>query len=105
MITDEMFMRQKRFLESQMHKYPSDKRLLHLVFCTHLAHEVHEVMDCVPWKFHRAQQLSTRQELVEEIVDCQKLLINVMLLHGITQEEFIAGFDRKSTIVEERSDA
>ena len=103
MITPEMWDKQARFLESQMPKYPKDPRLLHLIFTTHLAHEVHELMDTVPWKLHRVQRPMRRTDLVEEAVDCAKLLINVLLLHGVTQEEFQRMFHDKSQRVADRA--
>ena len=103
MISDEMFEYQEKFLATQMGKYPDDPKLLHLVFCTHLDHEVHELMDCVAWKFHRNQEDQSREHLVEEAVDCAKLLMNVLHLHGITEKEFVEAFWKKSKIVEQRS--
>lgn len=111
LVTADMFRLQKDFHSSQVHKYPQDEKLQHLVFCTHLAHEVHELMDCYPWKFQRKQQAKSREELLEEAVDVQKLLINVLILHDITPEEFRAAFYAKSAKVaatiqkEEQEDA
>ncbi len=102
MITRKMFEYQNKFLKSQMGKYPKDMKTLHLVFCTHLAHEVHELMDCIPWKFHRNQEGKTREDLVEEAVDCAKLLMNVLILHKVSVEEFYTHFELKSKLVEER---
>lgn len=103
MLSNAMFERQRKFLAEQMPKYPKDMRTLHMTFCTHLAHEVHELMDCVPWKFHRTQEPLSREDLLEEMVDCQKLLLNVMLLHGVNKREFRRAFARKSDIVEKRA--
>jgi hypothetical protein len=101
-VTEEMFERQKKFLELQMPKYPQDPKILHLVFCTHLDHEVHEVMDCFPWKFHRDQAPAPREKLLEEMVDVLKLYMNLLIIHGVSSEELREAFERKSKIVEER---
>lgn len=103
LVDDAMWSRQKAFLESQMEKYPKDARQLHLAFCTHLAHEVHELMDTVPWKFTRRMMQASRKRLLEESVDVLKLWMNVLFLHDVGMGEFKEAFHSKSALVEQRA--
>ena len=99
MLHPKMYNLQKAFLKTQMKKYPRSKKLQHLVFCTHLAHEVHEVMDCKAWKFQRAQEEKPRSELIEELVDVFKLWMNLLITNKVTETEFETAFLIKSARV------
>jgi hypothetical protein len=98
-----MYTRQIAFHAQEEVKYPADAALKHLVYCTHLGQEVSELLDCIPWKFNRKLAPLPRKRLLEEAVDVQKLLINVLELHGVTAEEFRNAFHEKSAVVEQRA--
>lgn len=64
--------------------------------------ELTEVLNTVPWKRHRQVTAEPRQRLLEELVDVQKFLWGLMVIHGVTLEELEREFHTKSTVVEER---
>lgn len=65
--------------------------------------ECKEVLDTFKWKKHRSQEVKFEKDrLIEELIDCQKFLWNLFFIWGITLDEFIDGFEKKSRIVDQR---
>lgn len=84
-----------------------DKDALHHSLCSHLISEAQELMDCVPWMLHKpvGRGQSTRLGKITEMVDVFKWLMNLMILHGVSAEEFYEVYNMKSTVVCSRCDA
>lgn len=84
-------------------KYPEDVFETHLIYCTQLAHEVHELMDCCPWKPHRKGSMRyDREHLKEEMVDVLKFLMGLALLHEFTIDELLLAHAKKHATVVDR---
>jgi hypothetical protein len=81
-----------------------DKTALHHSLCSHLISEAQELMDCVPWMLHKpiGRGDSTRKATVTEMIDVFKWLLNLMILHEVSFNEFNLEFCEKSTVVESR---
>lgn len=72
-------------------------------FCLQLVAEAVELLDEVNWKHHRkADKAVDRGSLLAEAVDVQKFLINVLVAHGVTEDEFHAAWVAKTQLVQER---
>lgn len=102
MFNKEMFEEQANLQAILKHKYPDNLGLRHLIGCTELAKEVTEVLDCFPWKMVSDMQSASREQLCEELVDVFKFFMNLLIIHGITEEEFKLAYDAKSRKVRER---
>jgi isopropylmalate/homocitrate/citramalate synthase len=69
----------------------------------YLHKELSEVLDTLSWKLHRKQEYRMdRAHYVEELVDCQKYLLNLCIIWKVSPEEFMQSFMEKSKVVKER---
>lgn len=106
---DDLFARQLNFL---LELVPLDRfstverNRLSKDYILHAYSELGELLACIPaWKSWLAPSVETapdRDALTEEIVDVFKLLMNVLLIWGITPEQFGDVFRRKSDVNEQR---
>lgn len=65
--------------------------------------EMCEVIDTFQWKRHRGPTaVGSREEMLEEFIDVQKYLWGAMQVQGITYEEFLDMFEKKTAVVEDR---
>lgn len=64
--------------------------------------ELVEVLNTRSWKSHRFNRATPRDELLSELVDVQKYLWGLMVVHGVTPAELERAFNAKSDIVEQR---
>lgn len=65
--------------------------------------ELSEVLDTIPWKLHRRNdEVKSKTNTIEEIIDCFKFLINLCIIWGIDDEKFINEFKRKTMVVRQR---
>jgi hypothetical protein len=71
-------------------------------YIEYLHSELVEVLNNVPWKKHRYLGAANREDLLEELVDCQKFLWGLMMIWGVTPGELSRAFDRKSDVVDQR---
>lgn len=71
-------------------------------YVEYLHSELVEVLNNVPWKKHRYLGAANREDLLEELVDCQKFLWGLMMIWGTTPGELARAFDRKSDVVDQR---
>lgn len=72
-------------------------------YLLHLMKEVTEVLDQISFKMHRTpKDFVDRDNLLEEMIDCQKYLWGLMHVWGFGYEEFADEFKRKSSVVEQR---
>lgn len=72
-------------------------------FAIHLIKETTEVLDEMSFKMHRAGKGPIdRANVIEELIDVQKFLWGWMQIWGVSYEEFIEEFKRKSMVVEQR---
>lgn len=81
---------------------PAAINQMHASLCAHLHGEVDELVRCGDWKLHARGEMAPKSSIIQEIVDVQKFLYNLMLLHGIKPEEIDVGFHQKSDVVERR---
>lgn len=102
MFNNKMFKEQQVLQELLKDRYPVDLALRHLIACTELSKEVHEVLDCVPWKMVSSMPADTREQLCEELVDVFKFFMNLLIIHGITSKEFEEAYTKKSKKVRDR---
>jgi hypothetical protein len=61
-----------------------------------------EVLNEINYKHHKKEKVINEDKVKEELIDCQKYLMNLMILWKITPQEFIEIFNKKSDIVEAR---
>lgn len=116
---EDMWARQERHWNSELIRYgysrisindvpqpvdlsPAQVNDLHLRLCTHLSGEIEELVRTADWKIHSKGSLATTRTILQEIIDVQKFLINLAVLHGVTPDEFEEAFDQKSDVVEQR---
>ncbi|KKL50953.1 hypothetical protein LCGC14_1927940 [marine sediment metagenome] len=71
-------------------------------YIEYLHAELVEVLNNVPWKKHRYLGAADRDNLLEELVDCQKFLWGLMMIWNITPKELGRAFERKSDVVDQR---
>lgn len=64
--------------------------------------ELVEVLNNVPWKKHRYLGAADRDNLLEELVDCQKFLWGLMMVWDVNPKELERAFNRKSDVVDQR---
>ena len=69
-----------------------------------LHQELSEVLDSLSWKDHRQDTLGLfyRSNVLEEFIDLQKFLWGMMQIWGVSQDEFITGYQEKSYVVRQR---
>lgn len=79
-----------------------DRRKLTHTYIEALHSELVEVLNCTPWKSHRYNAPSSKEDLLTEIVDVQKFLWGLMQVWGFTPADFLDSFDQKSSVVERR---
>jgi hypothetical protein len=75
---------------------------LHLRLCAHMHSEIDEITRCADWKLHAAGSMAPRSHIVEECVDVWKFMLNLLVLHDISPDEFRTAFEEKSFVVERR---
>ncbi len=71
-------------------------------YVEYLHSELVEVLNNVPWKKHRYLGAANRDNLLEELIDCQKFLFGLMMIWNINPKELGRAFDRKSDVVDQR---
>lgn len=72
-------------------------------FILSMHRELGEVLNIMPWKLHRANEMDyDKDHLQEELIDCFKFLVNVCIIHGMDAKKFEEIFYNKSKTVEER---
>lgn len=65
--------------------------------------ELSEVMDTLKWKtYHDYKKIYTIEDTKEELVDVMKFIINICIVNGISADEFMTAFNKKSQTVNER---
>lgn len=70
-----------------------------------LHREADELLDEVPWKSHRGSELLedvVRSNVIEEAVDCVKIVLALMERFGVSYDEFVTEFEVKTMVVEDR---
>lgn len=105
---DEIFKKQlefdSKFLASRGYKntlYENQKWTKEYVLA--LLKECSEVLDNINWKTHRKDDHDViESNIIEELVDVQKYLVNIVQLWGYSSEDFYNEFVRKSDVVESR---
>ena len=71
------------------------------VLATH--QELTEVMQSIDWKkYHTYNREYTKEETQEEIIDCFKFIMNLMIIWDIDYKLLVKLFNKKSTEVEQR---
>lgn len=71
------------------------------VLCLH--QELSEVMNSIDWKsYHTYDKTYSVDNTKEELVDCFKFLLNLMILWNMDENELVKLFNTKSDIVEQR---
>lgn len=112
MITKEQWERQLAFNE-RFFKDKLDKSIDELTleereewtqkFLLHLDKEKTEVLDEINFKMHRKHNKKIiRSNILEELIDIQKFNLGLFQLWQFTYEDYIEGFNNKSTVVEQR---
>ena len=72
-------------------------------YLLHLMKEVTEVLDQISFKMHRSpKDFVDRNNVLEEMIDCQKFLWGLMQVWGFSYDDFANEFHRKSIVVEQR---
>lgn len=73
-------------------------------YTLHLICEVLDSLKNIPdWKTHRREgQLFVQKNILEDLIDTQKFLFCLMQIWGITYEDVVREFGRKSDVVEQR---
>jgi NTP pyrophosphatase (non-canonical NTP hydrolase) len=65
--------------------------------------ELTEVMQSIDWKkYHTYNREYTKEETQEEIIDCFKFIMNLMIIWDIDYKLLVKLFNKKSTEVEQR---
>jgi len=71
------------------------------VLCIH--QELAELMNTLDWKtYHTYDKTYKIENTKEEIIDCFKFILNIMIVWNIDETELVSLFDKKSDIVENR---
>jgi dimeric dUTPase (all-alpha-NTP-PPase superfamily) len=72
-------------------------------FCLSAHDELSEVMKEVPWKeFHKYDKLYNMDKAKEEAIDVLKYSLNICIALGMTADDVINMFNKKSDLVEQR---
>lgn len=72
-------------------------------YVLHLLSEANSLLDTVNWKMHHKDNVSVcRENVILEMIDVWKYLLSIGLLWDLTPEEFIAKYNEKSRLVEQR---
>jgi len=84
-----------------------EKEVLTKEFILHLNTEVIEILENINWKMHREETYNQYNpvkvsNIKEECIDCWKYLLSIMQFWGMTPEDFIEEFNKKSDVVEIR---
>ena len=82
----------------------SDKKIaLTKEFILSLHRELGEVLNSVPWKLHRANEVSyDTSHIQEELIDCLKFLLNLFIVWQMTDSDIYNEFLKKTEIVKFR---
>jgi FMN phosphatase YigB (HAD superfamily) len=95
----------KRFWETRG-GLPKDEAALTIAtkdYLLHLMKEVTEVLDQISFKMHRLpKDFVDRDNVLEEMIDCQKFLWGLMQIWDFSYEDFANELQRKSAVVEQR---
>jgi FMN phosphatase YigB (HAD superfamily) len=71
----------------------------------HIIRELTELVDETNWKRHvKFRKTINKSNILEEYVDVFKFFINLGLRWGITDDDLVKEFERKSTVVEQKWD-
>lgn len=70
----------------------------------HLHAELAEVLEHINYKMHKPKHDVNEEELKEELIDCLKYLMNIMIVWGVDARELIEVFMKKTKIVQDRFD-
>lgn len=96
---------QKKF-NAQVFSAPKtleEKQRLTKEFILHLISECDEVLREINWKFHRKKDVQVNKDnLLEELIDCQKYLISIAQFWGFSEKDFVNKYFDKSEVVEQR---
>lgn len=70
----------------------------------HVVSECDEVLREINWKMHReeAVEVVDVQAVLEEIIDLQKYVFTLAQIWGVTPQQYLTEFDRKSEVVAQR---
>ena len=69
----------------------------------HIIRELAELVDETNWKTHvKYKKAINKSNIIEEYIDVFKFFINLGLVWGITADDVIKEFDRKSAVVEQK---
>lgn len=79
-----------------------DKVALTKEYFDYITVEMVEVLNCTSWKRHRHLKPSSREALLNELIDVQKYLWGLMQIWGINIPDIERAFKSKSSIVERR---
>lgn len=74
-------------------------------YALHLVAEIVEVVQELSFRMHRASKGEIdRDNLAEELIDCNKFLLGIFQIWGFTYEQYVEEFKRKSAVVDQRFD-
>jgi dimeric dUTPase (all-alpha-NTP-PPase superfamily) len=83
-----------------------DRKMWTKEFVLALHQELTEVMQSINWKkYHKYDRIYKKSETQEELVDCFKFLLNLMIVWDVDEKDIVRLFDKKSSIVEKRFNA
>lgn len=72
-------------------------------YCLSMINEVTEILNNIDWKRHRRKIDPTiRDNVIEEFIDLQKFLWGLMTIWGLSVDEIIEAYQKKSFVVEDR---
>ena len=102
-----IFQRQKRFQEKFFdtdNLTDADKIKWTKEFVLAMHQELAEVMNSLDWKSYHAYKTHVYDinDTKEEIIDCFKFILNLMIVWGIDEKELLDIFNKKSDVVETR---
>jgi NTP pyrophosphatase (non-canonical NTP hydrolase) len=58
--------------------------------------ELGEVLNEINYKQHKQNKVVDRDHLIEELIDTFKYYLNILLMWGVTPDEFLTKFKTKS---------
>ena len=80
-----------------------DKLNLTKEFTLCLHQELAEVMNSIKWKsYHKYDKIYSVHDTQEELIDCLKFLLNLLIIWDMKPEDILKKFNEKSDIVEKR---
>jgi len=101
--------RQKKFNEIINGKIRTldEKQAITKEFILHMISEATEVLDEINWKIHREDVYNKsnpvkESSIREECIDVSKYIISIMQFWGMSSDDFINEFNKKSEVVEQR---